>query len=107
MRAYYCYFSGTYGIVYKAQDRLTGKLVALKKIRLDHDDEGVPGTAIREISLLKELDHKNIVGLENVVQSDNKLYLVFEYLDKDLKAYMDKTSKLNSRLVKVKPPIYY
>ena len=52
---------GTYGVVYKARDRLTNKLVALKKIRLEHEDEGVPSTAIREISVLKELQHPNIV----------------------------------------------
>ena len=48
---------GTYGVVYKAEDRTTGKMIALKKIRLETEDEGVPSTAIREISLLKETDH--------------------------------------------------
>ncbi len=52
---------GTYGVVYKARNRKTGKFAALKKIRLDSEDEGVPSTAIREISLLKELKHPNIV----------------------------------------------
>ena len=53
---------GTYGVVYKGVDTETGRDVALKQIRLSEDDEGVPGTAIREISLLKELDgHENIV----------------------------------------------
>lgn len=52
---------GTYGIVYKAQDKKTNELVALKCIRLEEEDEGVPATAIREISLLKELDHPNVV----------------------------------------------
>ena len=52
---------GSYGVVYKAKHRATGALVALKKIRLESEDEGVPATAIREISLLKELDHPNIV----------------------------------------------
>jgi cyclin-dependent kinase len=52
---------GTYGVVYKAKDISTGKFVALKKIRLEAADEGVPSTAIREISLLKELDDDNIV----------------------------------------------
>ncbi|KAJ2311924.1 Cell division protein kinase 1, partial [Coemansia sp. RSA 2704] len=52
---------GTYGVVYKARDLQDGKIVAMKKIRLEVDDEGVPSTAIREISLLKELQHENIV----------------------------------------------
>ena len=52
---------GTYGIVYKAKNRDTDEIVALKRIRLESEDEGVPCTAIREISLLKELDHPNVV----------------------------------------------
>ena len=52
---------GSYGVVYKAKHRMTGSLVALKKIRLESEDEGVPATAIREISLLKELQHDNVV----------------------------------------------
>jgi cyclin-dependent kinase len=80
---------GTYGIVYKAKDRGTGEIVALKKIRLEAEDEGIPGTAIREISLLKELQHPNIVRLYDVVHTERKLTLVFEYLDYDLKKYLD------------------
>ena len=52
---------GTYGVVYKAQNMETGELVAIKKIRLEKEDDGVPSTAIREISLLKNLKHPNIV----------------------------------------------
>jgi len=52
---------GTYGVVYKARDRRDDAVVALKRIRLDQEEEGVPSTAIREISLLKELKHENIV----------------------------------------------
>ena len=76
---------GTYGIVYKAKDRVTGEIVALKKIRLEAEDEGIPSTAIREISLLKELQHPNIVRLYDVVHTERKLTLVFEFLDQDLK----------------------
>lgn len=81
---------GTYGVVYKARDITTGSFVALKKIRLEAEDEGVPSTSIREISLLKELSKDdNIVKLLDIVHSDAKLYLVFEFLDSDLKRYMD------------------
>ena len=52
---------GTYGEVYKARDTQNGEIVALKKIRLENEENGVPSTAMREISLLKEIDHPNIV----------------------------------------------
>lgn len=48
-------------MVYKARDKVTNETIALKKIRLEQEDEGVPSTAIREISLLKEMQHGNIV----------------------------------------------
>ncbi|XP_011188678.1 cyclin-dependent kinase 2 [Zeugodacus cucurbitae] len=81
---------GTYGIVYKAKDTNTGRDVALKKIRLDSETEGVPSTAIREISLLKDLTHNNIVQLFDIVVADSSLYMVFEYLNMDMKKLMDK-----------------
>ena len=94
---------GTYGVVYKARDRATGATIALKKIRLEQEEEGVPSTAIREISLLKELQHANVVRLQDVVHADAKLYLVFEFLDLDLKKHMDAHPRLGSdgRLVKL------
>lgn len=80
---------GSYGIVYKAQHKDTGTIVALKRIRLDNEEEGVPCTAIREISLLKELRHPNIVRLYDVLHTEKKLTLIFEYLDSDLKKFID------------------
>ncbi|KAI0781702.1 Pkinase-domain-containing protein [Irpex lacteus] len=84
---------GTYGVVYKARDATTGEVVALKKIRLEAEDEGVPSTAIREISLLKELRDENVVRLLDILNSDSKLYLVFEFLDVDLKRYMENANR--------------
>ncbi|KAF8197097.1 kinase-like domain-containing protein [Pholiota molesta] len=73
----------------QGQDNTSGEIVALKKIRLEAEDEGVPSTAIREISLLKELKDDNIVRLLDIVHADQKLYLVFEFLDVDLKRYIE------------------
>ncbi|KAK6166019.1 cyclin-dependent kinase 5 [Patella vulgata] len=80
---------GTYGTVFKAKNRETHEIVALKRVRLDDDDEGVPSSALREICLLKELKHTNIVRLHDVLHSEKKLTLVFEYCDQDLKKYFD------------------
>ncbi|KAK3738054.1 hypothetical protein QZH41_012922 [Actinostola sp. cb2023] len=97
---------GTYGVVYKARNKKTGKLAALKKIRLEVEEEGVPSTAVREISLLKELKHHpNIVNLESVLHEDSKLYLVFEYLTCDLKKYLDTTKGLVDKML-VKSYLY-
>ena len=92
---------GTYGIVYKARNLITRELVALKKIRLECEEEGMPSTSLREISVLKELQHPNIVWLQHVVHQDQKLYLVFEFLTMDLKKHLDTTSGfLDKMLVK-------
>eukprot|EP00039_Didymoeca_costata_P032532 m.38210 g.38210 ORF g.38210 m.38210 type:complete len:301 (-) comp9403_c0_seq2:550-1452(-) len=80
---------GTYGVVYKAEDKQTSEIVALKRIRLDCVEEGVPCTALREISLLKELKHPNVVRLYSVLHSEKKLTLVFEFCEQDLKKYLD------------------
>lgn len=80
---------GTYGVVYKAKDKQTNDFVALKRIRLEVEDEGIPSTTLREISVLRQLKHPNIVELNDVVQSEGRLYLVFEFVDKDLKKYFE------------------
>ncbi|CAM9477160.1 unnamed protein product [Phaeothamnion confervicola] len=92
---------GTYGVVYKARDKETDEIVALKRIRLEVEDEGIPSTALREISLLRELTHPNIVQLKDCVQNEGKLYLIFEFVDRDLKKYMESCSgMLDPALVK-------
>ena len=52
---------GTYGAVFKATDKTNNEVVALKKIRLELEDDGIPPTSIREIALLKTLKHPNLV----------------------------------------------
>ncbi|CAN7993034.1 unnamed protein product [Ixodes hexagonus] len=84
---------GTYGVVYKGKNKRNGQIVALKKIRLENEDDGVPSTAIREIALLRELKHENIVSLQDVLMQESKLYLVFEFLSMDLKKYLDTIPK--------------
>ena len=81
---------GTYGIVYKAKNKKTGQLVALKKIRPESENEGIPATTIREILILKSLKHQAIIDLIEVIHNDNKMYLVFEYVETDLKKLIDK-----------------
>lgn len=80
---------GTYGIVYKAVNKVSKEVVALKRIRLDNEDEGIPCTAVREISLLKELKHPNIVKLFDILHTEKKLTLVFEHMDSGLKKFID------------------
>ena len=84
---------GTYGIVYKARNFETKEQVAIKKIRFQHEDEGIPSTAVREVSLLKGLKHPNIVLLKEVIYRNENLNLVFEYSENDLKKLMKKTSE--------------
>lgn len=79
---------GTYGVVFKAKNTETGDIVALKKIKLEKEDDGVPSTAIREISLLKGIKHPNVVELKEVIYQEDNLYLIFEYCEYDLKKYM-------------------
>jgi len=95
---------GTFGVVYLAKNKFTEELVALKKIRKQQEEDGVPSSALREIALLMELEHVNIVKLIEVINTIKKLTLVFEYVPKDLKKIIDETNKgkgLDKMTVKV------
>ena len=89
---------GTYGAVFKGRDRRTGQEVAIKCIKLEQEEEGIPPTSIREISILKELNHPNIVRLIEVINSQGELTLVFEYLHYDMRKFLDRRSKQRSPL---------
>ncbi|CEM00741.1 unnamed protein product [Vitrella brassicaformis CCMP3155] len=80
---------GTYGVVWRAVERTTGEVVAIKKMRLESEEEGVPGTAVRECSILMELQHPALVNLKEVVAGATaQIYLVFEFVDLDVKKLM-------------------
>merc|ERR1719310_717159 len=68
----------------------------MKHMKLDSREEGMPSTAIREIAILRELEHVNVVRLSDLLCKPNKLVLVFEYLENDLKKYM---KSMSGRLV--------
>lgn len=101
---------GTFGVVTKARNVKTNEIVALKKIRKQQDEEGVPSSALREIALLKELQHVNIVRLIEIMNTIKKLTLVFEYVPRDLKRIIDETNDgkgLNKLTIKVSKHTYY
>lgn len=83
---------GTYATVYKAKHLPTGSIVALKEISLSVE-EGAPSTAIREIALMRSLSHPNIVNLLDVIHTESTLCLIFEFMDTDLKVYLDEQLK--------------
>ena len=97
---------GTYGVVYRAKDQKGQEIYALKKIRLQAEEEGIPSTAIREISLLKELNHVNKVKLYEVMHSVKKLTLVFEYVEQDLKKVIDSTNGKGVEIKYIKSYLY-
>lgn len=71
----------TYGVVLKVQRKDTGEFFAIKKFKESDDDEQVKKTAYREVRLLRQLRHHNIVSLVEVFRSKRKLHLVFEFVD--------------------------
>lgn len=86
--------SGSYGEVFKARNRSTGEIVALKKIRSILQDEGFPRQALREICTLQSLEkqNKNIVSLLDVITSKKSVYLIFDYYEFDLHSLLTSSS---------------
>jgi cell division cycle 2-like len=88
---------GTYGVVYKAKDKKTGEIVALKKVKMDMEREGFPISALREMNILLSLDHPSIVDVKEVVVDDNDYddgtYMVMEHMQYDLKQLLESKSQ--------------
>lgn len=95
--------TGAYGMVYKARDKTSNKMVALKKVKVPLTDDGIPLNTLREIALLKQLDvheHPNIVRLLDIchgqrLEKELIMFLVFEHLEYDLSMYLEKRSMRN------------
>lgn len=82
---------GTYGVVYRARDTVSNKTVALKKVRMEREKDGIPLSGLREISLLLNLEHKNVVKLTEVAVGKHldSIFLVMEYCEQDLASLLD------------------
>mmetsp|Transcript_29977 Transcript_29977/g.65903 ORF Transcript_29977/g.65903 Transcript_29977/m.65903 type:complete len:301 (-) Transcript_29977:364-1266(-) len=91
--------TGTYGEVFKVNDTQTNTVMAMKRMKLEHEEEGIPSTAIREIAVLKELHHVNVVRLYDVHCSQKKLLLVFEYVANDLKRFLRANKPLSAATI--------
>ncbi|XP_072941030.1 cyclin-dependent kinase 10 [Epargyreus clarus] len=85
---------GTYGIVYRAKDKLNGNIVALKKVRMDVEKDGLPLSGLREIQVLMACRHENIVQLKEVLvgRSLESIFLSMEYCEQDLASLLDNMS---------------
>ncbi|KAG0286261.1 Cyclin-dependent kinase 10 [Linnemannia gamsii] len=86
---------GTYGVVYRAKDKKTNDIVALKRIRMERENDGLPISSLREIKLLKTLRHDNIVLVKEVAVGNDldQIFLVMEYCEQDMAALMDNVKK--------------
>lgn len=82
---------GSYGWVSRAKEIMSGEVVALKKVKMDLQQDGFPITALREISILQKARHKNIVDLREVLtgSSPDEVVLVMEFLEHDLKTLQE------------------
>eukprot|EP00927_Polykrikos_kofoidii_P050138 TRINITY_DN4406_c0_g3_i2.p1 TRINITY_DN4406_c0_g3~~TRINITY_DN4406_c0_g3_i2.p1 ORF type:complete len:332 (-),score=35.87 TRINITY_DN4406_c0_g3_i2:16-888(-) len=90
---------GVHGSVYRALDQTTGNIVAVKRLHIDDDDEGIPSSVIREVSCLHELDHPHIVQLLDKVAGDrNDFTLVFEYVGDNLYSHLRSYRRQGQRL---------
>ena len=84
-----CIGNGTYGEVYRCFDRKLNRTVAVKKMKIPNDGQGIPSTVLREISLLRDFNHEFIIALLDVIIKPSKILLIFEFIKQDLKQSID------------------
>ncbi|XP_053325026.1 cyclin-dependent kinase 11B-like [Spea bombifrons] len=81
----------TYGVVYRAKDKKTDEIVALKRLKMEKEKEGFPITSLREINTILKAQHPDIVTVREIVVGSNmdKIYIVMNYVEHDLKSLME------------------
>uniref|UniRef100_A0A914EAY7 cyclin-dependent kinase n=2 Tax=Acrobeloides nanus TaxID=290746 RepID=A0A914EAY7_9BILA len=98
---------GTFGVVYRAKEKRTDEVVALKRLKMEKEREGFPITSLREVNmLLKCGKHENVVNVREIVVGSNmdRIYLVMEYVEHDMKSLMElmRTKKKSFTIGQVK-----
>ncbi|ROT60625.1 cyclin-dependent kinase 11B [Penaeus vannamei] len=90
---------GTYGVVYRAREKATNQIVALKRLKMEKEKEGFPITSLREVNTLLKGQHENIVTVREIVVGSNmdKIYIVMDYVEHDLKSLME-TMRLKKQM---------
>lgn len=92
---------GTYGIVYRAEDKRTKEIVALKRLKMEKEKEGFPITSLREINTLLKAQHPNIVTVREIVVGSNmdKIFIVMDFIEHDLKSLMETMKAKNQAFI--------
>lgn len=82
---------GTYGVVYRVRDRVSGEVMALKRLKMEKEKDGFPITALREINTLLKCKHENIVSVQEIVVGNtmDSIFIVMEFIEHDLKTLLE------------------
>ncbi len=82
---------GTYGVVYRARDKKTKEIVALKRLKMEREKEGFPITSLREVNTLLISQHTNVVHVREIVVGSNMdmIFIVMDFVEHDMKALME------------------
>ena len=92
---------GAYGIVYKCKNKETNEIVAIKKFK-ETEDDLVKKTIKRELKVLKILKHENIVEFKEAIKQKNNIYIVFEYVEKNLLEFLqENNNKIPEKKIKI------
>ncbi|KAL7411870.1 putative cell division cycle 2 [Mrakia frigida] len=81
---------GSYGVVFRAREKATGEIVALKKLKLEEEKNGFPITSLREVMALMVCRHENVVGVREIVVGDTltQVFIVMDFIEHDLKSLL-------------------